>query len=105
MKTFEFNAAYVRCENAMIKENTYANNGTTQLAVVDADTGEMLCVATTNVPGYRPKPGYVLIKNWSENESVFEALHKAGIVGEVEDSVPVGYVKALLCKYNSQEGK
>lgn len=42
--------------------------------------------------------GHILIKNWSENEGVREALLKAGVIENVAVLVPTGFVHAHLCK-------
>jgi hypothetical protein len=99
MKTFVFETKYTKCNAAIIQEKQYANNGAPHLTVVDAMTGEPLLTVTTNIPGYRPEPGYVVIKDWSENEGVLAALFQAGIIGAAESVVPAGYCKAFVCKY------
>lgn len=42
--------------------------------------------------------GHILIKNWSENEGVREALFKAGVIENVAVLIPTGFVHAHLCK-------
>lgn len=98
MKFFRFKTKYENCE-AYIVERTYANNRVMHLTVHHAETGEPLCVATTNVPGYRPAENHVLIKDWSENEGVFNALYSAGIISTVQRYVKTGFVKAYECEY------
>lgn len=98
--TFPFHTKYGgNVPNAFIVQSEYYNNKSIHLSVYDALSGQQICVATTNVPGYRPEPGYVLIKDWSENEGVFNALFQAGVIGHIEGTVKAGYTQALLCKY------
>lgn len=100
MEPFPFSTRYGGTTSyATIVENKYANNQAIQLEVHDALNGETICVATTNIPGYRPEPGYVLIKNWSENDGVYDALLNARIIGPVEQEIPAGFATAYLCKY------
>ena len=100
-KTFEFKTMYGTPRNgkAYILEKTYSSPSNLCLEVYDYDTNEPLCVATTNIAGYRCEPGNVLIKNWSENQGVYEALLKAGVIGPVLREVPTGFVTAYECEY------
>lgn len=59
--------------------------------------GEPMAVATVNIPEYPLNDGYVLIKNWSENEGIYGALRDAEIIGPQVGRLPTGYVDALIC--------
>lgn len=98
MRRFQFNTKYCK-GNAYIVEKTYSDPSNLCLEIHDSETGEPLCMATTNVAGYHCDPGHVLIKDWSENEGVYVALLKAGIIGPVVREVPTGFVKAYECEY------
>lgn len=95
---FPFKTKYEDC-TAYIVEKTYSSPSNPCLEIHDAVKFGVLCIATTNIAGYRCPPGYVLIKNWSENEGVYEALLAAGVIGPVEKHVPTGFVTAYECKY------
>ena len=41
-----------------------------------------------------PKPGYVFLKGWSENEGIPAALVSAGIVKLTGKTIPTGYCEA-----------
>ena len=45
-----------------------------------------------------PKPGYVFLKGWSENQGIPEALVKAGIVELTGRKLPTGYCEAEEAK-------
>jgi len=62
------------------------------------EDGEPMCRATVFVGGFPQSPGYVLVKNWSENAGILDVLVKAGIVEDTGMSVPTGYVRANICK-------
>lgn len=41
---------------------------------------------------------HILVKNWNENEGLFEALVHAKVIEPVCTHVPTGHTHALLCK-------
>lgn len=45
-----------------------------------------------------PRPGYVFLKGWSENEGIPNALEKAGILALTGRTIPTGYVEAQEAK-------
>ena len=99
MKTFKFKTKYEDCM-AYVVEKTYSSPSNLCLEIRGTGYGEPpLCIATTNIAGYHCDPGHVLIKNWSENEGVYEALLAAGVIGPVIREVPTGFVKAYECEY------
>lgn len=55
-------------------------------------------VVTVFVEGVDVPGGHILIKSWSENKGLFEALLAARVVESVATLVPTGHVKAHLCK-------
>ncbi|QGJ90091.1 hypothetical protein HWC80_gp051 [Mycobacterium phage Indlulamithi] len=81
---------YVREDHALLKSNVYVD-GSKMIQVFSA-IGEPLLTATVCLEAYGEKPdeGNVFIKTWSENEGVFEALHKAGVIGNAVRMIPVG---------------
>lgn len=58
----------------------------------------LVAIATINIPDYDLLPGHVLIKNWSENAGVYQALVEAGYIHSTTRLVPTGYVQALDAK-------
>jgi len=75
-----------------------------QLAlVVSAPDGERLCTASVCLEGFKPsKLGEVAIKNWSENEGVYEALLAANVIYPAHAKFPTGFVEALICQLKGQ---
>lgn len=98
MKTFDFKTMYGSPRGkAYVVEKTYSSPSNLCLEIHD-DSGPLL-IATTNIAGYICEEGHVLIKHWSENQGVYEALLKAGVIGPVIRRVPTGFVEAYECKY------
>jgi hypothetical protein len=73
-------------------------NGRTALVLVHGSEREPATVATVNVPEAHLGPDEVLIKNYSENEGLLEALEKAGVVKTTERAVASGFVTVPVCK-------
>lgn len=78
--------------------------GRIAMRLVDEHNEGPVATATVNLPEHPLPDGYVLIKSWSENEGMVEALEAAGIVEHIA-LVPAGYVFAHLCKLLVQPPK
>ena len=96
---FQFASKYIDSVEASIREDRYIYNDSVSLTLFDANADELLCVATVMIMGYKQAPGCVFIKNWSENEGVYEALFAAGVVGTIIRKIPAGFIEAYECKY------
>lgn len=63
-------------------------------AVDDEETdtveGEPVAMATINLIEIPLEPGQVIIKDYSENEGMYDALYKAGVVGPAVRRIDVG---------------
>jgi len=75
----------------------YYENSRRAMELITKD-GEVICVATINIPEVDVPDGHVLIKNWSENEGVLESLLENGVIEDTGIRIPTGYVEAALCK-------
>lgn len=71
-------------------------DGSVAIQAMNADDGMMEFTATVALDRV-PDPGNVFIKNWSENEGVYQALLVTGVIGPVIRRVPSGFVEALEC--------
>lgn len=98
-KLFKFKTKWDNVPKAYIVEKTYSNPSNLCLEIHDFTMGHALLIATTNVAGHTCPPGHVLIKNWSENEGVYEALLAAGVIGPVKKHIGTGFVTAYECEY------
>lgn len=60
--------------------------------------GEQWCHATVNVPDVSLDDDEVVIKNYSENEGILEALVQAGYITPTNRTTQVGRVTCRICK-------
>ena len=83
-------------------ETTYpsAAGGATAIYLVDTADGEPVATATVNVEGVSEKlpASEVLIKDYSENEGMMDALIAAGLVRDTGRRVPTGYVTVPVAR-------
>lgn len=70
------------------------------IAIVLLDQhGEVFAKATTCYEGSGiDKENEVLIKNYSENVGILEALSKAGIISDTIRTIPLPHVEIQVCK-------
>jgi hypothetical protein len=87
--------------NCDVVKRNYSN-GRTALQLVESETGEPIATATVNIPEISLEPNEIIIKDYSENEGIFEALVKAGIVISTGKMVENGFVKCPICIYIPQ---
>lgn len=81
-----------------LEYSRYANPRNIRITFNDVEDGSVELTATTNCSLLLPD-GYVLIKNWQENEGVQEALMEAGVVGpqtSLDQWVPFPVHRLLL---------
>jgi len=92
--------------NCRIRFSQYTNNNRTAIMLEIADTGEPMATATVNIPEYRLGPGEVIIKDYSENEGMLNALVEAKIVADTGKRMPTGFVECPVCRLlvQPQEG-
>ena len=74
----------------MVANGTYAVTGRPVYVLLTPD-GAMYGRVSVNLDTPL-NPGEFLVKNWSENEGLLEALVDAGVVIDTGDRIPSGYV-------------
>lgn len=74
------------------------SDGSWALRLYSSEDGSAALTVTVAVEGTDIPDGHILIKDWSENEGVREALLKAGVIENVAVLIPTGFVYAYLCK-------
>lgn len=79
-------------------------NGRVALRLVDAETGEPMAVASVNVPEVALEDDEMALKDYAENEGLFDDLVHAGIVEPTGRFVPAGYVTIPIVKIRVLEG-
>ncbi len=75
----------------------YRDTGHVAIRLEDPE-GMPFATATVNAPDVFLEGDEVLIKNWSENEGILDALVRAGIVKVTPMRVTVGRAVAPVCK-------
>ena len=88
-------ASYVPAGDYQLKFGKYPN-GSTAMALHDEHGARV--VTPTVALDQLPPDGYVLIKDWSENDGMFDALLAAGVIGPIYDIIPTGFVQAYVCE-------
>lgn len=72
-------------------------NGRTAIQLFDSSTNEPIATATVNIPDAKIEPNQVIIKDYSENEGIYDCLKEAGIIQGVHKFVQVGHTYTLVC--------
>lgn len=84
-------------QECKVEMSRYKDENQRDAILLICPNGELMAVATVNIPEAMLQDGEVWIKNWSENEGIYEALMAAGIIGEAVGSYPAGHARALRC--------
>lgn len=71
--------------------------GNEAIQLYDVESGEPVLTASVNIPDHRLAAGTIAIKNYSENEGIFDILVKAKIVSEPLYYVKSGFVTIPIC--------
>ena len=93
-KTVEFAGA-----NCTVEIESYTN-GQNCLRLVDLEDGMTFCTASVAIDHEMVQIGEddVIIKNYSENQGILEALFYAGIIGEPHRAFTYNYATFYVCK-------
>jgi len=83
--------------NCNVVKNCYSN-GRVALQLFDSEDGMPIATATVNIPEYNLKEDQVLIKSWSENAGLADALVREGFIGPEIGKVNTGHTYATLHK-------
>jgi hypothetical protein len=78
-----------------VQKRQYAN-GRVDLLLVDEEGP--VATATLNLPDVPLGKNQVLIKTWSENEGILDALVSAGVVKATGQTVRSGFVEVPVCE-------
>ena len=74
--------------DCLVLVERYEVGGRTCLELIIASDGELMTTATVNMPEEALGPGEVIIKDYSENEGIMQALADAGVLEDTGRSVP-----------------
>lgn len=78
-----------------VVKQTYLHGGIC-LSIIDED-GEVYAIATVNTD-FPLLPDQLVIKNYSENEGILEALIEGKVVKPLHRKIPLGYTSGDLVK-------
>jgi hypothetical protein len=79
--------------NCDVSFSYYQNNNRTAIILTDHNTHEPIAVATVNIPEAPLEDDQVIIKDYSENEGMKDALILAGIIKEeMVSEIQTGFV-------------
>jgi len=81
-----------------VQFSKYIDGKGTVIQLYDVNDNELVITATVNLPNIPVPPGHVLIKDYSENAGILEALIEAEIISYPVGLVPIGHTYAQLCK-------
>ena len=81
-----------------LKWERYAINDRPCMKFIDKKDGEVIVISTVNLPHVRLDANQVLIKDYSENEGILQALIDLKIVEDTGIKVSAGYVEVSVCK-------
>ena len=77
----------------------YSNNNRLAILLVNPEEPQYdVIVCTINMPSLELNDNIVIIKNYSENEGVLDALIKHEVISEPIGVVQTGFVKSPMCK-------
>ena len=68
------------------------------IQLYDNEDEQPFMTASVNIPTYPLEEGEVIIKNYSENEGILDALIEAGVVAPPHAVAYSGYVEADVCR-------
>lgn len=80
-------------------------NGRTAIKLMDAKDGMPICVATVNMPEIELTSSEMIIKDYSENEGVFDWLIKNKIIESIGVYADNGYVQCPVAKFHESFDK
>lgn len=87
------------CEVVYFK---YSYNNRTAIQLIDTEDGLPFARATINLPDVELEQDEVIIKNYEENEGIYEALVKANIIYPYHKTANNGFIEALICKLKNK---
>jgi hypothetical protein len=81
-----------------IERGTYGATQRIALQLTDRTNGEPVAVATVHMPDLSLAPDEVVIKDYSENEGMLDALVAAGVISPPLRTIPLQYVTLYVCR-------
>lgn len=76
------------------------NSGRIYMTLHDKLDNQQVARVTLDLDDIPHIPNLIIVKNYAENEGIYEALLKAGVVKECERKIAVGNEFGLVCFLN-----
>lgn len=86
----------------IVKKTKYTNNDNLALVLIDKDSYELYAKVTINLDE-KQEEDVAYVKDYSENEGIFDCLDEAGLVKEVIKVSEVGRTVAPLVRFDLSE--
>ena len=77
-----------------VNKERYSDNGRLALRLVEHKSREPFGSASVNIPNAQLAEGELLVKTWSENESIRKPLLDTGLFEDTGCRVPAGFCEA-----------
>lgn len=84
--------------DCILKETKYTNNGRLALELA-LSNGEPVAMATTNIIWEPLEPNEIIIKNYAENEGIYDCLVKHGVISKVKRYSYSNHVSCPIVDY------
>lgn len=98
--TFEFKTRHgLPVSGCAFRVARYRSTGNLALQVVDAEG--VVCTCSVN-PDEKLGDDVLCVKDYSENEGVLDELRRLGVVGEVVQTIPSGWVEFKVAELTEQ---
>ena len=91
--------------NCIVQWSMYRENNNIAIQLIDKKTKELISVATANT-GRKNEEFKVQIKDYSENEGMWQALVDAGVIKDnIVSTIPTGYVEVKVAELTEEAKK
>lgn len=88
--------------NCIVRWSMYRENNNIAIQLIDENTKELISVATTNT-GRKNEEFKVQIKDYSENEGMWQSLVDAGVIKDkIINTIPTGYVEVKVAELTEE---
>jgi len=102
METNNSTVTLVNIENKIVVQVQWITyvSGRKGFRLLDPETLEPLMTPTVSIDGVKVNENEVLIKNYSENHGIYEALLNAGFIKRANKKVRLGLNQVHACELN-----
>lgn len=91
--------------NCIVRWSMYRENNNIAIQLIDENTKELISVTTTNT-GRKNEEFKVQIKDYSENEGMWQSLVDAGVIKDnIVSTIPTGYVEVKVAELTEEAKK